>query len=277
MKSFGFKVMWASAFAACLLMTGAGTASAGGGLQQPTVEPAKAAPGEKVTVAGKSCMGEDAQVIVKVADWAPVTVSDVKGGSWSAVITVPGDAEPGVKPVAATCDRYNSDDEYPKASLEVVAAPATEAGVRTDVSSVAVGGKVAVTASGFEPGEEISVTLFSDPVKLGALTADGDGGASDTFTIPVSVAVGVHRLELKGLTSERVASTEITVTEASDTPTDGTDGTGSPTPGPQDSTGAAPSGNLAFTGSNVFRVTLVALVAMVAGAGLLVLRRRRIA
>lgn len=277
MKSLRFKVVCAFAFTAGLLMAVGGVASAGGGLQKPTVEPAKAAPGEKVTVAGEFCMGPDPEVIVRVGDWKPLTVSDVTGGSWSAEITVPTDAEPGVKTVAATCDHYNRKDEYPKASLEVVAAPAG-AKVETDVGSVAAGGEITVTASGFQPDEEISVTLFSDPVKLGVLTADGEGGASDTFTIPVSVAVGVHRLELRGLTSERVASTEITVMEASDAPTDGTDGTGAPAPGPsQEPSGGEPTGNLAFTGSSAFRLALVALVTIGAGAGLLTLRRRRIA
>lgn len=259
-------------------MIGGGFASAEGQqLSAPTVTPSEAAPGETVTISGGGCHGSPAEVIVKVADWAPVTDAELNDGSWSVKVTVPADAAPGSKTVAATCDYYSGTTEYPAATLKVVAKDnedSAKATVTVDVDSVVAGGSLTVNGGGFDAGEKVSATLFSDPVKLGELTADSDGAVSDTLTIPVTVAAGVHRLELRGLSSDRVASTEITVTEASGgTPTDGTTPTGTT----QDDTDGGSTGNLAFTGSSAILLATVGLMTVLLGAGLLVMRRRRIA
>jgi LPXTG-motif cell wall-anchored protein len=276
MKSLWIKGV--AALAVGLLMMGGGAASANGALPRPTVAPAKASPGETISISGEDCFGDPGEVIVKVAAWAPLTATADGSGKWTVKVPVPADAAPGELKVAATCDAYNLKTEYPTASFTVVVKDAPDPGkatVTTDVGTVAAGGSVTVTASGFEAGEKVSVTLFSDPVKLGELTVDAKGAASDTFTIPVSVAAGVHRLELRGLTSERVASAEITVTGPSAAP---------PTNGvpPGDSTqggspGASAGNNLALTGSSALQLGLVGFMVVLVGAGVLALRRRRIA
>lgn len=266
-----------TAVAVGMTMLGGGVSSATVTLVAPTVDPGEAAPGDTVTISGEGCHGTPAEVAVTVADWAPVSDAELDDGSWSVKVTVPADAAPGNKTVKATCDYYIGTTEYPAATLKVVEKDTEDpakATVSVDVDSVAAGGSLTVSGSGFVAGEKVSATLFSDPVKLGELTADSKGAVSDSLTIPVSVAAGVHRLELRGLSSDRVASTEITVTEASaETPTDGTTPTGT-TP---DGANGGSTGNLAFTGSNAVRAGLVGLVAVLAGAGLLVMRRRRIA
>ncbi len=73
------------------------------------------------------------------------------------------------------------------------------------------GDSVTVTASGFQPGEEVVATLFSTPISLGSATADSTGGLVATFTIPADIEPGDHRIELVGRSSGRTVSVAIEV------------------------------------------------------------------
>ena len=49
--------------------------------------------------------------------------------------------------------------------------------------------------SGFKPGEQVNLTLFSDPITLSPVTADATGVARVEFIVPADFAAGTHRLE----------------------------------------------------------------------------------
>ena len=55
-----------------------------------------------------------------------------------------------------------------------------------------------VYATGFEPGETISATVFSTPFALTPVVADVSGNATFTFPIDSSLELGAHRVELSG-------------------------------------------------------------------------------
>ena len=61
------------------------------------------------------------------------------------------------------------------------------------------GDQLVVSASGFAPGQDVDVWLYSTPTRLGVMTADGDGKVSGAFNLPVGFEVGNHRLVLAGV------------------------------------------------------------------------------
>ena len=73
-------------------------------------------------------------------------------------------------------------------------------------STVAPGGTLTVSGTGFTPGEPVVATLHSTPIELGTVTADADGVATLTFTVPADLEPGDHRVELVGQRSGVVVS-----------------------------------------------------------------------
>ena len=57
---------------------------------------------------------------------------------------------------------------------------------------------------GFLPGEQVQVTVHSDPIDLGRLTANGVGVVSVDFTVPATFDVGRHTVSFVGATSGSV-------------------------------------------------------------------------
>ena len=64
--------------------------------------------------------------------------------------------------------------------------------------SIVPGGTQNVLFSGFKAGEQVNLTLFSAPVTLSPVTADGTGVANVSFVVPADSEVGTHRLEAIG-------------------------------------------------------------------------------
>lgn len=84
-------------------------------------------------------------------------------------------------------------------------------------STATPGGTVSVQSSGWQADSSVSLTLFSDPVSLGSVTADSSGAFSTTVTIPSGTAAGAHRIVLSGTDANGNAATQeiaITVTVA---------------------------------------------------------------
>ncbi|MGO4103504.1 hypothetical protein AB4Y63_06080 [Leifsonia sp. YAF41] len=132
------------------------------------------------------------------------------------------------------------------ARTPAVTAPATQG---------TVGGKASVSVSGFAPGENVSVTLHSDPIFLGTVKTDSVGSGTLTFVVPV-VAPGLHHIVAVGETSGRVTTLPFTVAAT------GTTTPGTTTPG----TGTGGTA-LASTGTNpAASLWLVALLVLL-GAG----------
>jgi hypothetical protein len=122
--------------------------------------------------------------------------------------------------------------------------------------SVEGGQSITVSAQIFQPGTPVSFTLFSAPVVLGTATADANGVATLTATIPAGVAPGTHTIEASGTGAN---GQPLTVTQ-SITVADASTGAGS---------------NLPSTGSSsTIPMSRVAL-AGIAGGGLLVLLANR--
>ncbi|NLA43664.1 hypothetical protein GX865_06010 [Candidatus Saccharibacteria bacterium] len=88
-------------------------------------------------------------------------------------------------------------------------------------TSVAPGDSLAVKATGFTPGERVSIELHSDPIVLALRTADDHGAVAATVTIPRDVTAGEHRIVLRGLESGITVSQDLIVTKSA-VPTSGT-------------------------------------------------------
>jgi len=143
-----------------------------------------------------------------------------------------------------------------------------------DPSTVAPGGVITVTSTGWKPSGQVALTLHSTPVALGTLTADANGKVSGQFTLPADTAVGSHTVELTGTDPQSTARTvDLTVTVATATPATTiavAAGSGGTTP-----TGASTATGLAFTGGPARSLTSAALLMIALGLFLLGQYHRR--
>lgn len=85
--------------------------------------------------------------------------------------------------------------------------------VAVDRPEVVAGQEQSVTGSGFAPGEPVAVEMASDPVDLGAVTADAAGEIALTFTVPAATSPGAHTVTATGRGGAGVA-TFVVVEEA---------------------------------------------------------------
>lgn len=72
--------------------------------------------------------------------------------------------------------------------------------VSSGADDVPAGSQVSVSASGFQPGEMVTIELHSTPVLLTSLAANGAGEVHTTVTIPASTEPGSHQLVVTGAT-----------------------------------------------------------------------------
>jgi len=144
------------------------------------------------------------------------------------------------EPVAPTTPGAVSDDALTESARGPIAAPD---------SSVA-GGTVTVTVGANYTGATVSVWLHSTPVLLATTTVTSAGTVQ--VTIPTNTAAGAHRIVVVAADGTLVGWDDITVTAAS---------TGSP-------------GALANTGIDTGMASISALLLLLAGATVLVTRRR---
>jgi Leucine-rich repeat (LRR) protein len=110
----------------------------------------------------------------------------------------------------------------------IAAVPAQVLSAEAEFESVALGGTQTVTAGGFDPGELVEVTLFSEAVALGTYKADKQGVVSVTFSVPAGIESGQHVVEFVGATSGAVSTSFLTVAATTtQPPAQGTQSTGS--------------------------------------------------
>lgn len=120
--------------------------------------------------------------------------------------------------------------------------------------TVSAGDEIQIRGAGYAPGGQIDVTIESDPVLLKTVRADAAGTFEATVTIPAGLAPGDHTLKATGphpVGGLRVLSVPITVASSSDTV------------------------DLARTGSDVVALVIVGAASVLAGGGILAVRRRR--
>lgn len=143
-------------------------------------------------------------------------------------------------------------------------------------SRVQRGGTQAVTGTGFAAGERVRAVLHSAPIQVATGAANSSGTVTLHFTVPNSVTLGAHTVELVGLTSGlRSSSAPFTVSAATviglPAPSPSTGSTGS-------AAGCGSPGTLACTGRDGRTTRLELIVGgglVLAGAGALWLGRRR--
>ncbi|PXY21809.1 hypothetical protein BAY59_30750 [Prauserella coralliicola] len=120
-------------------------------------------------------------------------------------------AVPRQEPAAAPPSR-----QAPPATTTTTA-PAPTPSVETATTQVRAGDRIEVTGTGFTPGENVGVTLHSDPVTLPPARAGDDGRFTYTATIPEHVTEGTHRLVFTGERSTVETSVELSVRAAART------------------------------------------------------------
>ena len=176
-------------------------------------------------------------------------------GSFSVTLTLPSVTEGNPNCVTGECALYTaSDDDSVRSEDNTVlltftqptspsstppteptepTAPTTATPEVIGSPTVVAGQNQIVAFSGFKPGEQVNLTLFSRETALPPVTASPAGVAQTEFTVPADTVAGTHRLEAIGQTSGTVgvASFQVTapppVTSASPTP--------SPSPSPTSS------------------------------------------
>jgi hypothetical protein len=81
-------------------------------------------------------------------------------------------------------------------------------GVRTDGAIVPLdtdgnirldkGDAIKVAVTGFSPGSQVEIRLYSDPILLGMAAVNDEGTVTEAYQIPVIVPGGSHRVVLSG-------------------------------------------------------------------------------
>jgi LPXTG-motif cell wall-anchored protein len=138
------------------------------------------------------------------------------------------------------------------------------ASITLNTPTVGQGGSVTATATGFQPGSDVTFTLASDPITLGTVKANDSGVASITFTVPSNFATGAHTVTATGIApdgSPLSVSTTLMVTAAGTTPAPVT-----PAPG---------TGQLPRTGSDNTLLIQSGVILLAVGGMLAVAARKR--
>lgn len=163
-------------------------------------------------------------------------------------------------------------------------APAVNPKVTLGSSSVAAGGTVKVSVSGYHPTDDplyaTKIVLHSTPVQVGTIEVASDGTGTATVTIPADTAPGAHTLEVAqvgagismltfdGAAAPLAISAGTTPPSPSADPSTTPSTPGSPSPSP------TKPGNLPSTGGET-ATWLLALVGLASVGVALVARRRR--
>jgi len=152
-----------------------------------------------------------------------------------------------------------------------------------------------VTGHNLQPGEQVQATMHSSPFAIGTRTADANGQATWSYTIPAGTALGQHSVVLVGSVSGPIqVSFEVVGTGATKAPPKSPPGTiNSPPPATDPpkaatdppkaatdpskaATGSATTGSLAFTGGGPDHRAFQWVVLLVAvGAGLAAYARQQ--
>jgi hypothetical protein len=129
--------------------------------------------------------------------------------------------------------------------------------VSGSASQASPGGTLTLNGTGFKPNDTLTITLHSDPVTLGTVTADPSGAFSTVVTIPADTAPGAHTIVVSG-TDGKTATFSLTVVAAVTATTAATAVLGA-----QVQQSSTP---LAFTGLDAKQLLLVGLLFLLSGA-----------
>ena len=128
---------------------------------------------------------------------------------------------------------------------------------------MAPGDTVTLSGTGFLGGEKVVITLPTGGTVT--VTADANGAFVTSWKVPADWAAGTARFTALGQESGRTAEASVTVQVSGGVPGKGTPGV----------PGAKSGGGLAVTGAEVGPLVLLTILSLAAGAGALVVGRRR--
>ena len=137
-----------------------------------------------------------------------VTVTVIKPPSTDDV-PAPGDTDGSLGGKPATVTKSYEDGEVGLAVEEthllvgLQAPDGSELPVKDgDVPRVTEDGIFSLSGSGYEPGSNVDVWLFSDPVLLGTVLTGDDGSFTANYEMPEGTTVGSHTLVIQGNTAD---------------------------------------------------------------------------
>jgi hypothetical protein len=172
----------------------------------------------ELPASGPSSPGVDCSKV----DCAVITAPDAQTNDTSQDLAIPLTYQAVVTPTttaAATTTSSSTATSSSPTTTSQQAVTSTVAAAGTTVQpkvigspSVAAGGKQQILFAGFAKNEPVTVTLYSEPIKLPNTTADADGIVTIVFTVPVNLPPGTHLLKAVGQTSKvtGVATFEVT-------------------------------------------------------------------
>lgn len=136
-------------------------------------------------------------------------------------------------------------------------------------STVAAGGTLTVTGTGFTPCAPVALNLHSDPVALATVTADATGAFSSPVTIPADTTPGSHTITGTSGTVNGIVSITVTAPGATSSSAGGSSSSSAAV------TPAQSGGPLAFTGAHAALYGGLGLMLVLAGGAVAYLARRR--
>ncbi|MFW3170618.1 fibronectin type III domain-containing protein [Geodermatophilus sp. CPCC 206100] len=139
-------------------------------------------------------------------------------------------------------------------------APLTLTTDKGRITEVTPGEELVVVGTGFAPGTDVSVIIYSEPQVLGTVRTDGNGAFRLEVEVPADLAAGRHSLIASGTApdgTQRFLRMDVTVDAAGV------------------ATATDEAGDLAYTGAEPLVPALLGLGALAVGGSLLVVSRRR--
>ncbi|OFP68865.1 phosphodiester glycosidase family protein [Actinomyces sp. HMSC065F12] len=119
--------------------------------------------------------------------------------------------------------------------------PVLTPSVSAESAQIERGEMQAFKASGFQPNEQLSFIVHSEPIEVATVTSDAEGNAAVQWRVPADFQVGPHTVEVTGVASESTASSQFEVVSASlpdpDSPGDPDKPSHPDTPGTPDGNG----------------------------------------
>lgn len=152
-----------------------------------------------------------------------------------------------------------------------VPAPAARAAV-AGADSVEQGQEITFVAEGFAANEELTVTVHSDPLRIGTAMTDRAGKASVTWPVPPDFAAGDHMMVFSSADGVREASAAFKVRAAAVMPAE-PDPAQPGVPSGGTSSGRGGKGFLASTGAS--STAWIAAMTLALAGGALYLQRRK--
>jgi hypothetical protein len=126
-------------------------------------------------------------------------------------------------------------------------------------ATVAAGGQIEISSTGWKAGSDVSAELHSDPVDLGTLTAASSGRIAGSLTVPAAVPPGGHELVLTGIDATglpRTIRAPVTVTAP---------GAATTTTALGSTAGGTAAGGLPRTGSSAIALVVWSVLLLVCG------------